>query len=61
MALEQRTYTMGLPVQRREGQIRSFCLSVDQISVDPLLGLLECPPEKKFDESRSLASSSIHP
>ena len=60
MALEQRTDSPCLPVQIRESQIRSFYFSVSQISVDPLLWLLERPRAKKFDERRSFGGSSNH-
>jgi len=49
-----------LPVHGREVQIRPFYFSIDQISVDPLLWLLERPPAQKFDERRSFGSSSTH-
>jgi hypothetical protein len=39
----------------------SFYFSVDQVGVDPLVWLVERPPAKKFNESRSFGSSSIHP
>jgi hypothetical protein len=62
--LEQCTNSPCLPIQGREGQIRSLYLSIDQVSIDPLLWLLERPPAKKFDESRNFANStdicSIH-
>jgi hypothetical protein len=49
--LERCTNSACLPLQVRQGQIRSFYLSVNQVSVDPLLWLLECPPVKQLDES----------
>jgi len=39
--------------------MRSFYFSVNQVSVHPLLRLLERAPAKKFDEIRNFADSTV--
>lgn len=39
-----------MPIQSRESQLPTFCLTIEQVAVDALLRMAQRSPAKRFDE-----------
>jgi len=43
-----------LPIQSRESQLPTLCLTIEQVAVDALLRMAQRPPAERFDERGKL-------